>query len=119
MKPLTIEELKALPIGDWVWIVFGSNHHGLYWEIVEIGDIKIDVRSTDERFLYLCYDGYGTKWLAYKNKEQAEGGDEKVRKEVAKDIVNIMKQVQKMFYDGEYKAIRNIICERYDIEEDE
>lgn len=25
MKPLTIEQLKALEVGDWVWVVFQNN----------------------------------------------------------------------------------------------
>ena len=31
-KPLTIDELKALPVGDWVWITDSYNRQA-YWKI--------------------------------------------------------------------------------------
>ena len=111
------------------------------------------------------YADYGTKWTAYKNKEQAEGeydslvvenevlkrdkenlertieemnevleangitidsdGNvndsqvEEAKKQTAKEIIQIMKQVQAMFYDKEYVAIQNLIAEKYGVEVDE
>lgn len=80
MKPLTIEELKALPIGDWVWIVvlksdcINKAHNGKYYHIQHCG-------SFGDKELWCGWQGYGTafeysdygtKWIAYKNKEQAE-----------------------------------------------
>lgn len=71
MKPLTIEELKALPVGDWVW-----ENKGKVYEFIK--------DNTNEFLLTLCdgmldrhyYSDYGIKWLAYKNKEQAEAKGE-------------------------------------------
>ena len=67
MKPLTIEQLKALEIGDWVWISAKQPNRAVY--------IQKDTKS-EKRFNQLSWDlsysDYGTKWLAYKNKEQAE-----------------------------------------------
>ncbi len=65
---LTIEELKALKVGDWIWDDTTKDY--LY-----IKD------KTDELLLCLIcgqltrryYNTHGTKWLAYKNKEEADG----------------------------------------------
>lgn len=73
-KPLTIEQLKALPMGEWVWLDFqyslDRRHNGYY-------QIKANAERTEvilcgiEHDYLLC--DYGTTWLAYKNKEQAVG----------------------------------------------
>lgn len=68
MKPLTIEELKALEVGDWVWLI----------------DLKLGVNTgyeqKDEDFNeYADFSNYGKTWLAYKNKEQAEAKGESVK----------------------------------------
>lgn len=78
MKPLTPDELKALEVGDWVWIV--KDNIGSYGKIEET--YNFITQKKDKRILaydvyvYIGLDGYGTTWLAYKNKEQAEGIDE-------------------------------------------
>lgn len=61
MKPLTIEELKALKVGDWFWVV--DLYSGVNSGYVQIDDNFVDC---------VDFDDYGTDWLAYKNKEQAE-----------------------------------------------
>lgn len=66
-KPLTIDELKALQVGDWVWVVKGN--HRCY-ECKYLND-EIEFCSRRLGAAYK-YSDYGTKWLAYKNKEQAE-----------------------------------------------
>lgn len=80
MKPLTIEQLKSLEVGDWVWIVVLKNdlvnkaHNGKYYHIQHCG-------GWGDKELWCGWQGYGTvfnysdygtKWVAYKNKEQAE-----------------------------------------------
>lgn len=68
-KPLTIDELKALPVGDWVWIV-RENKKGHYYSKAfnyDIEFIPIGLYS-----LNLRYSLYGIEWTAYKNKEFAE-----------------------------------------------
>lgn len=67
MKPLTIEELKALPVGDWVWIKHGEVES--YFR----KDVLADNQFATPHFMY---SDYGTKWIAYKNKEQAETNGE-------------------------------------------
>lgn len=72
MEPLSIEELKNLSEGDWVWILpIDKALCGYYAEIL---------RQEKEALIYaaICrgvqtiYSDYGKTWLAYKNKEQAE-----------------------------------------------
>ena len=77
---LTIEELKELPIGEWVWIVDtseatkenygGSMYARKYYQ--SFPDKYFDC-GTLGRLYSFNYVDYGTKWLAYKNKEEAEG----------------------------------------------
>ena len=73
-KPLTVEELRAISLGDWVWIVYAD---------VEIYAKKCELCSTDkndEKEIFNVpftdanfeYSDYGKSWIAYKNKEQAE-----------------------------------------------
>ena len=71
---LTIEELKALPIGEWVWVVSKSLYrNGMY--------CTIDFRDDDESACILSsrinsqiyeFVDYDKTWTAYRNKEQAE-----------------------------------------------
>lgn len=81
MKPLTIEELKALPVGDWVWIEDTVKDYGEdipikeYRIITRIEETCIVLKSID--FLTTRRDcDYGKMWLTYKNKEQAEAKGE-------------------------------------------
>ena len=70
MKPLTIEELKALEVGDWVWIVDENFKRGRYretWGCDDFGNFYLSAYCAN-RNIYSISD-YGTKWLAYKNKE--------------------------------------------------
>lgn len=81
MKPLTIEELKNLEVGDWVYIV---HERDPYYNMFYAKKISLpDDLSND--WLYLgtrgCiytfrYSEFDTKLRAYKNKEQAEATGE-------------------------------------------
>lgn len=73
MKPLTIEQLKSLEVGDWVWIVTKGNK-GFYGQIDEDTDDNALCIHSD--FMPFVYRNYGTKWVAYKNKEMAEAKGE-------------------------------------------
>ena len=65
---LTIEELKALPKGEWIWCVDITNlNYGSY--------IQKDTESNtmfNQLSWVLSYSDYGKSWLAYKNKEQVD-----------------------------------------------
>lgn len=71
-KPLTIDELKALPVGDWVYVMTADGKYGAYGRVCEKFDDDNFRVETIESYLVDPYSDYGTKWLAYKNKEQAE-----------------------------------------------
>lgn len=78
MKPLTIEELRALPAGDWIWFVcltdyFMLKRQAFYFE-KEGNDDDSNGIYGDSRHLvgFLPFDCYGKDWVAYKNKEESE-----------------------------------------------
>lgn len=75
MKPLTIEELKSLEVGDWVWIIRKEENQKGYAEIMSLSDDEIELHA-HFFWLFLDLSDYGTKWLAYKNKEMAESKGE-------------------------------------------
>ncbi|MCH5315446.1 MAG: hypothetical protein J1E81_06000 [Eubacterium sp.] len=76
MRPLTIEELKALPKGEWVWVV-EIGYTGNYHRVHSHHNICITT-VCERRYCYLKYSDYGTKWSAYKNKEIAEAEEYKI-----------------------------------------
>lgn len=87
MKPLTIEELKSLKVGDWVWVETPDHNNGQYLQVHYGGVNSIQCyKLKSENELLLFYSDYGTKWLAYKNKEQAETKGEIVELPCLRDI---------------------------------
>lgn len=74
MKPLTMEQLKSLEAGDWVWLCGKYENFGEYSEYRKIDEVRDDclVFAVGVNRMWFEYSYYGTKWLAYKNKEQAE-----------------------------------------------
>lgn len=72
-KPLTIDELKALEVGDWVWIMAPPSpfDKGMYVRKHEASNIEFFKGETLGWFFADGYETYG-KWIAYKNKEQAK-----------------------------------------------
>lgn len=74
MKPLTIKELKSLEVGDWVWIKDTGDKDGCiltgYYQIKGYNETHIHLQQ-GLGVAITPYALYG-KWLAYKNKEQAE-----------------------------------------------
>ncbi|MCX4361792.1 MAG: hypothetical protein OSJ74_00170 [Clostridia bacterium] len=74
-EPLTIEELKALPLGEWVWVIDKCIYgNGIYCTIdCQDDDEPICILSSRINTQVYKFDDYGKTWTAYKNKEQAEG----------------------------------------------
>lgn len=71
MKPLTIEELKALEVGYWVWIVdtaFSRREYAQVERSKSIGDKGFIMPISKMSYGFGYYDTYGTNWVAYKNK---------------------------------------------------
>lgn len=76
-KPLTIDELKTLREGDWVWVevinVPNGSFRGYY-------QIRPNAERSKLIFCGIEHDysimDYGKTWLAFKNKEQAEAKDD-------------------------------------------
>lgn len=68
-KPLTIDELKSLETGDWVWLV-KLQPIKFHKYVIKRGNSK--TWFSYDAFDSIQYSGYGKTWLAYKNKEQEE-----------------------------------------------
>lgn len=84
-KPLTIEQLKALEVGDWVWLDFQyslDRRRSGYYQI-KANKERTKVILCGIEYDYLLCD-YGTMWTAYKNKEQAENKDEDMIEQIEK-----------------------------------
>lgn len=72
MKPLTIEELKALSVGEWIWVVDIESPKGSgYWQIHGFAKTHIHLNQSASKWI-IPTALYGKEWVAYKNKEQAE-----------------------------------------------
>lgn len=71
MKPLTIDELKALEVGDWVWLIYLENNDREYAKIMSNGKDMMQFCTAFPLPPYI-YSDYGKTWLTYKSKEQAE-----------------------------------------------
>lgn len=67
--PLTVDELKALRLGDYVYAIDLGFGEGCY---KQINDICEEWVWFIEDCIACHFADYGTKWLAYKNKEQYE-----------------------------------------------
>lgn len=99
MKSLTIEQLKSLEVGDWVYIVdIGRQVTTREYRIIE---------NKDTNGLYLqgiCFSGFrpytslGKDWLAYKNKEMAEAKEKCTICHM--NLSNILPKVDK--YENKY-----------------
>lgn len=82
MKPLTVEELKALKVGDWVWISRSSNNKTSgYVTDIDFTAKMFTCKSVNRVATTARIADYGTTWLAYKNKEEAEGVYDKLQAE--------------------------------------
>lgn len=75
-RALTIEDLKALSLGDWIWLVDKKYSCNYYVEIHSSNMSELQLNGNhcnhDEIF---SFSDYGTEWLAYKNKEEAENSN--------------------------------------------
>lgn len=77
MKPLTIEQMKTLKPCDWIWIErpkYVEGDKGGYYKIIAVCIDGIVVRLGLDKKAFMFSD-MGDLWLAYKNKEQAEEGN--------------------------------------------
>jgi len=70
MKPLTIEELKSLKVGDWVWIKFEIDNpidrryakQERYFQIIEP---KNDTTIRFNNYAPMEYADYGKTWFTF------------------------------------------------------
>lgn len=74
MKPLTLEQVKELKIGDWIWLIssiqYATRSKGEYRKVDAITDEVVSLQGINNGVRLWC--DYGKTCLAYTNKEQAE-----------------------------------------------
>ncbi len=122
---LTVEELKALKVGDWIWIVekTGTSQNlcnGRYFvkclQSQEMQDLQTSfLGKTIHNNLgsYFWYKNYGKSWIAYKNKEEAENEDLVTIDSVAKVLAEMFEEEPCCFGDNaEYMANCSDWCEK-------
>ena len=112
MKPLTTDELKALKVGDWVWIkILKEERH---YDLLDTGYYRKSKFFDNEDKMFdtgwhgfgnsFLYENYGTSWLAYKNKEQAEAKGEIVElpciRTVDKGVRGVLYEVVSVQFSG-------------------
>lgn len=118
MKPLTIEQLKALEVGDWVWICYLGDlkfYGSSYWKIAKQYEDMLCSEHTGFK-----YSDYGTKWIAYKNKEQAECKGEIVELPCLREITNSVVGKQKqLLYVGALGYINTTVYNDDEFDESE
>lgn len=86
-NPLNVDDIKELKPGDWVWVVTTFGGSNVYRQIspnttedvIEFFNIHYVGTPKELRWNYLTLRDYGTRWVAYKNKEQAEEEPSKVK----------------------------------------
>lgn len=73
MNELTIGQLKALPVGNWVWVVDNSDNDetGYYIITPTFREDLLELATRGHGTAYKYLD-YGKTWKAYRNKQEAE-----------------------------------------------
>ena len=89
VEPLTLDELRKLPIRDWVWIEILNPDAFRSKETVSAYYRKYDGYKADE--IFWCgypglgfgfdYSDYGKAWLAYRQKPEEDDHDERKESE--------------------------------------
>ncbi|MDE7089841.1 MAG: hypothetical protein K2O54_06950, partial [Prevotella sp.] len=77
-KPLTLNELRSLEVGDWVWVIYPLGSDGEYiCKGYHSSDAHFEESPSYKAFCSekrkFLYSTYGETWLAYKNKEESYG----------------------------------------------
>ena len=84
VEPLTLDELRQMPIRDWVWIDVIHSKEAVYSYYR-----KYDGYKKDEIFwcgypglgFRFFYEDYGKTWLAYRQKPEEDDHDERKENE--------------------------------------
>lgn len=100
-KPLSIKELKALRVGDWVWVV--NNEIPQY-----TGYYKIDLFAISHLHLVqglgktaIPFLTYGDEWVVYRNKEEAESASYGNIENAVQEFAEELKEKLTSFVNGD------------------
>lgn len=101
-KPLTIEQLKTLKEDDWIYIKdleFGNDFYATVTDTYLGESAKYINIASAGWYQEFWFESYGTKWTAYKNKEQAEGEYDSLAVEleaIKQDKANLERTIEEM-----------------------
>lgn len=110
MKPLTIEQLKSLEVGDWVWISRLNNKRASgYVTDINFTAKMFTCRSVNRVPTTARIADYGKTWLAYKNKEQAECMGEIVELPCIRKVIADNMEKYHVYYIGRCGLYENAI----------
>lgn len=126
MKPLTIEQLKALEVGDWVWVEnlchlpkgllvdTSKEYQTAYVKIISI-EKDYFLGSCFGYYKPFLFSEYEIKWIAYRNKQEAEAKGEIVELPciVGTDCYVVKKGVMRRMTLKSYKVTTGNFVEVY------
>lgn len=93
-KPLTAKQIQDMDIGQWIWVIDFSTKHGQY---VQICSREKGLVFEGKNYNVLPdFSTYGVDWIAYKNKEEAEGLYCKKIRRTKKDKEEIRAEIKKI-----------------------
>lgn len=96
-KQLTLEQVQALKVGDWIWIIDNEIPINTGYYKVE-AKIKSHIRLSQGQLALLPFACYGKEWLAYKNNVVSNKIVEDAKHEMAckifKDMLNAVRSAE-------------------------
>lgn len=92
---LTIEELKTLPKDDFIWLVkIKQPKLSCYCSNLSFTPKLFNALGNKHGWYCLRIEDYGTKWVAYRNKEESEGYYDQIRTETVKEILEKISHIK-------------------------
>lgn len=91
---LSIDQIKLLSPGDWLWIEDGNKKY--YGEVTRIDEDSIEVQSVIfKEYIdsagWLYFYNYGADWKAYRNKEEITYPRSRIRNEALSEALRAVK----------------------------
>lgn len=80
MNALTIEQLKSLAVGEWVYLTNADRMYGTYVKKLSTSDDEGFAWENIETLEKYKYSEYSLDWLAYRNKQEAEAKGEQSKR---------------------------------------
>ena len=114
MNALTIEQLKSLEVGEWVYLTNADRMYGTYVKKLSTSDDEGFAWENIETLEKYKYNEYSIDWLVFRNKQEAEARGEIVELpcNVGGDTVYVIMEIEYKYKIVEYSA-KNIIVDEH------